>query len=151
MTSGSVASAAASVRVQRFRADRGPHLDESAMKRARSRLVVVLDEGEGGGPSDRTRTNAGPIVVLAILAIKERRVRVILARSATALRPLWRPVRGRNPRAAFWSDLVGPSGRQHFVGPCPDVVIELGDLLVVEQLVPRLHLAVGAPGFHDRT
>ena len=45
---------------------------------------------------------------------------------------LRRPACGRDPGPAFRTDFVRPSRRQHFVGPRPDVRIELRDLLVVE-------------------
>src|SRR6266571_2809974 len=59
------------------------------------------------------------------------------------------PAFGRDPGTTIRSDLVGSPGRQHFVGPRPDVGIELRDLFLVEQLGPGLHGAVVAPVLHD--
>src|SRR5437867_2985117 len=55
------------------------------------------------------------------------------------------PTFGRAPGTTIRSYLVGSPWRQHFVGPRPDVDIELRDLFLVEQLGPGLHRAVVAP------
>src|SRR4030095_4704442 len=54
------------------------------------------------------------------------------------------PTRWRDPGTTLWSDLIRSSRWQDFVRSRHDVVVELSDLLIIEQFVPRLHRPICA-------
>src|SRR5688572_13265699 len=59
------------------------------------------------------------------------------------------PARRRHPSLSVRAHFVRPSWRQHLVSACSNVELNLGDLLPVEELVPRLHPFVGDSVEHD--
>src|SRR5262245_33265238 len=55
------------------------------------------------------------------------------------------PTPWRDPGTTLRSYFIRSSGWQDFVASCHHVVVELGDLLIIEKFVPRLHRPICAP------